>query len=521
MIYTPGLSLFILASVMIALLLVFSWQYRNTESGRYFFLLMGSALIWVFFFVFETAATTLSWKLIFAIIEFLGIVFIPVFWLFLIISFTGQSVSSQLKPILYILPVLSTLVLWTNPLHHWFMGQPSIVTSGVPFPVLDTDYQFWFYFIHAPGSYIYIAVSLFILLRYLVHAEPVYKVQIRMLLMAILLPYITDLLYVFGFSPVKHYNFTTAVFSISGVILFWILFRFRFLDLLPLARDMVIDNLDDGFLVIDHKHRLVYLNPSAKTDFNLSSEQIGQTIEEIQNEYLQQIKTMLDENVAHRDVNTDNADGKFYDIHLSPVFNAAKLQIGYVATTHDVTERVKLFNQVHTLSIQDSLTGVFNRRHYLSVCSRELDRIKQKGSRKQAAVVMIDLDSFKQINDTYGHAVGDKMLMLFSDSILSTLRRYDFFGRMGGDEFSLFIMDVEINESLEIIERVRKTINIIQLQQDDQVVSITASFGVVHTSQVKPAELEIETMLQLADQALYQGKETGKNYIQLYQRTVA
>jgi diguanylate cyclase (GGDEF)-like protein/PAS domain S-box-containing protein len=515
-VYTAGLWLFIIASLIIAILILFSWKYRKSDIGKSFLFLMGCAFLWVFPFSLETAAAPVQLKISLAYIEFLGIIFLPAAWIFLIIDFTSHPYARTLKNISLIMPSLTTLILWTNPLHHWFIGQPAIITQGVPFPVLFMDYKFWFYAVHAPTGYLYILLSLLMMIRYLIHAAPIYKVQARILIIAILLPSITDLLYVLGLSPVKYYNYTTAVFSVSGILLLWTLFQFRFLDLLPQARERIIENLQDSIFVLDHKYRIVYHNRAAVNLFQLNQEIIGLPIKEIENEGLQSIQEMIESQQMRMDISIGNKN--YYDLNISPVHNRHGLQIGLIITAHDITERVEQFNLVHTLSIQDSLTGILNRRHFITVCNRELDRIKIN-HQVSAAVVMVDLDAFKLINDTYGHAVGDKMLIEFTTTIQSILRRYDHFGRLGGDEFGIFLMDVTVATAREIIERVRNSICDLRTTIDDNIISLTASFGIVHTQQVNPSALDIEILLNFADQALYQGKESGRNYIQLFQMT--
>ena len=513
--YTPGLWLFTAASLITAFLILTSWQYRKTEVGKSFLFLMICAFLWVFPFILETAATSLQLKMIFVYLEFFGIVFLPVAWIYLIVDFTGHPYPKTLKSISLIMPILTTLILWTNPLHHWFMGQPTIITQGVPFPVLFMDYQFWFYFIHAPVGYLYILISLILMIRYLLHAAPIYKAQARILILTILLPSIIDILYVLGISPVKNYNYTSAVFSISGILLLWTLFKFRFLDLLPLARDRIIENLQESILVLDHKNRIVYLNQAAKLLFQLKDEIIGLPIDTIQNEVFLSVQLMIRTGQMRMDIPI--GEKNYFDLSISPVHNRHQLQIGQIITAHDITERVERFNLVHTLSIQDSLTGILNRRHFIMVCNRELDRIK-KNHQVSAAVVMVDLDDFKQINDTYGHTMGDKMLIVFTNAIQSILRRYDHFGRLGGDEFAIFLMDVSSTTALEIIERVRESISSLHPPLDGKNIHLTASFGIVHTHQVSPPNLDIEILLNFADQALYQGKELGRNSIQMFQK---
>jgi diguanylate cyclase (GGDEF)-like protein len=129
---------------------------------------------------------------------------------------------------------------------------------------------------------------------------------------------------------------------------------------------------------------------------------------------------------------------------------------------------------------------------------------------------MIDLDNFKTINDTYGHACGDQVLINFAQTIQSHLRTLDIFGRVGGEEFALFLVDVTLDEAQEILERLRASVEDIQIQVDGKDIKITASFGMVSSDQMRLEELEIEKLLTLADQALYRAKESGRNRVEVW-----
>ena len=133
MAYTPGLWLFILASIIIGGLLLYSWQFRTTKTGQGFIFLMLCALIWVTLFTLETAEISLQGKLFFVNLEFLGITFLPIAWVFLVFAYTGQTLSRQAKFFYLLIPTLTNIVIWTNPLHHWFMGNPQISQAPCSF----------------------------------------------------------------------------------------------------------------------------------------------------------------------------------------------------------------------------------------------------------------------------------------------------------------------------------------------------------------------------------------------------
>ena len=515
MTYTPGLWLFILASCIIGGLMLYSLRYWKTSAGRDFTLLMVCAFVWVFGFVFETALIPLSSKMVFFKIQFLGIALLPAIWVFLIFDFCGQKLSHKAKILFLIMPLLTNIIIWSNPLHHWFMGNPVLTTESAPFPVVFADYQFWFYFIHVPTGYVYLLIALGMLLRSFTRLDKIYRPQALLLLVSILLPALTDVLYVLGYSPIQYYNFTTAVFSISGLILIWALFSFRFLDLLPLARDMVIDNLDDSVIVFDHLQRMTYCNLAARQNFALSERNFGEALAHSQNEYIQQVARLLDEEKYKTDIEFGEKSKQYFDVRISPVRNRRELQIGWVVTAREITERMELFKRVENLSIRDTLTGIINRRHFEELARRELQRARRL-PQFDLSLVMIDLDHFKVINDTHGHAAGDQVLLSFCQLIQSQLRPWDIFGRIGGEEFALLLLEVDCHNTAIVVERLRQKVEALNVSFGQHNLQITASFGVICREGLAVSELKLESLFELADQALYRAKQNGRNRVEFF-----
>jgi diguanylate cyclase (GGDEF)-like protein len=495
-------------------LIPYTWKYRHTETGKCFLFLISCALIWVFFFILETASQTLAAKLLFAKIQFLGIAFLPAAWVFLVYAYTGSFKPTRRFLLYLLVPTLTNIMIWTNPLHHWFYGTPSIQQTGTPFPVLVSDYQIWFYAVHAPTGYIYMLIAISLLVHSLKQMEAIYRAQSRLLLLAILLPTITDVFYVVGISPVKHYNYTTAVFSISGMILSWTLFRFHFLDLLPLARQVVMENLDDGVIVFDHKTRIVEINPVALDICQFTQNVVGQPAAVIAPTIGQNVEPLFQLGRVQKDVDIFTPVHRSYDLRISPVTNARGMLLGWVATFRDITERVELLNKLQILAVQDDLTGIFNRRAFLDLANREISRV-QRSEGRSLSVCMIDLDHFKGINDTYGHACGDQVLTSVAHAIQDQMRVYDIFGRLGGEEFGLLLVDVTDQETLRIVERLRVAIEAVCVPYGQDRVHVTASIGIASSTTLKKTALSIETLLDLADQALYRAKQEGRNCVKL------
>ncbi len=517
MVYTQGLWVFILSSIILAGLIFYSWQFRYSKTGQAFLALMVCAFVWTFGFAVETAVVDISVKLWLVKLEFLSITFLPLAWVMLVVNFNGQPLSKWTLRALAVIPVLTNVVIWTNPLHHWFMGTPSLQTAEAPFPILYLDYQFWFYFIHAPAGYLYLMVAVIFMMRQFREMDAVYRTQSILLIVAIVLPLAADILYVLGYSPIKHYNYTPAIFSISGMILAWALFRYHFLDLIPLARDAVVETINDGVIVLDLKNRIVDINPAARKILKITDQQlVGSAVQNSQEQVFRKISALLKTAPSQVDIEIQDGSKQYYEVCITEVKDKQNELLGKVITLHDITERTLLFKKVEMLAFQDSLTGIDNRRHFIKLAKREIYRMRRSGGRP-AAAVMIDLDNFKTINDTYGHACGDQVLIDFSRIIQSHLRTLDVFGRVGGEEFALFLVDVNQEEALEILERLRASVEALQIQVDGKDLKITASFGVVSSDQIRLEELEIEKLLNLADQALYRAKESGRNRIEVWQ----
>ena len=152
----------------------------------------------------------------------------------------------------------------------------------------------------------------------------------------------------------------------------------------------------------------------------------------------------------------------------------------------------------------DSLTGVLNRRAYL-----ELSGALHRDDRTDTVVAMLDLDHFKKLNDTYGHAAGDEVLIGFTRLVSGVLREKDLFGRMGGEEFSIALVDVSLDQAQVILDRIRHELDNTRFPYKGKEISVTTSIGATNWV-LNETILEA---LERADQALYKAKHKGRNRI--------
>jgi diguanylate cyclase (GGDEF)-like protein len=165
--------------------------------------------------------------------------------------------------------------------------------------------------------------------------------------------------------------------------------------------------------------------------------------------------------------------------------------------------------QLRIQATHDSLTGLLNRFAILEALGREVTRSAREGTR--AGVIMADLDHFKQVNDTYGHAVGDAVLRESARRMLSSIRAYDSIGRYGGEEFLIIAPGCGVNEATLQAERLRASVSAAAIDAAGSPVLMTMSVGVAAGSDGKQAD----DLLRAADEALYQAKDAGRNRVEV------
>jgi diguanylate cyclase (GGDEF)-like protein len=163
-----------------------------------------------------------------------------------------------------------------------------------------------------------------------------------------------------------------------------------------------------------------------------------------------------------------------------------------------------------TAALIDPLTGISNRRAFLQ--DSELQLKRQASDPRPMAVMLLDLDNFKSINDRFGHAVGDRVLQLFAEAAGNCMRRTDLFGRLGGEEFAALLVDAPRDRALAVANEIRRCFTDATREVDGRPVAGTVSIGVVITYD---AVLDVSALLAQADHALYRAKDNGRNRVEL------
>lgn len=186
----------------------------------------------------------------------------------------------------------------------------------------------------------------------------------------------------------------------------------------------------------------------------------------------------------------------------------------FAATATAVLQNALLHAEVQKLAITDSLTGYLNRRGFDDLGAREMERAVR--FERPLSIVMVDIDNFKEINDTYGHAVGDRVLHNLAQRLLASLREVDIVGRYGGDEFVILLPEANVDIAIAVAERLRtalhKPLFVGKPLLPENPLTVSASFGV---AELTKESQDIAALIEKADAAAYRAKQKGRNLVEV------
>jgi diguanylate cyclase (GGDEF)-like protein/PAS domain S-box-containing protein len=207
-------------------------------------------------------------------------------------------------------------------------------------------------------------------------------------------------------------------------------------------------------------------------------------------------------------IHRPNGDRVWLAWSTRALFDPSGALLEFLSAGADISERKTLESELTRLAITDPLTGAFNRRYLVDTGAREAERARRYGS--PFSILVIDIDFFKNVNDSYGHSVGDATLQALTQIGRKMLRGSDCFGRMGGEEFAVLLPQADLDRAHQLADRMRLALQRMEIATPKGPISITVSIGV---AQMSGPETRFDETLIRADKALYVAKQTGRNKV--------
>ena len=677
----PPFSIAYAIAAVLSLLSAAAVMERKANPGnRLFALLMLSLSVWSTASIFEAGALSAAGKLTWSKWQYFGVVSISPLWLLFTAEYTNQKkfMSSFLRYLVWVIPIITLVLAFTNEYHDLLWKEIYIPENAVNH-VAIYDHGFWFV-IHIGFSYFVLVIGTYWLIKALLNAPRKKRGQATVIFISMVISWASNIIYVLGFSPVKGLDITTLSFTFVALVLTWMIFGNRLFDLIPIARNALVDNMTDGVIVLDPDDRVIDINPAAiKLAGYEGPSPIGLSIWEMFIEYLDLIEPLRDKQNVHTELTLPGDRPRYLDVKIDSIPTGDKATNGQLITIRNITRRktselkeqeqrqftevlvdtasiinsslnldevlshilenvdkvvphdsanialvdeygvarflkvkgyekygtreqilsiecrveeipnlkkmaesgkpsinpdtladpewikdlpgsswirsyigapikrkdkllgfinldastpnffktnhlsrlqaladqaaiaienARLFKEMEQLAITDSLTGLYNRRFFFAFAENEIERTKRYN--KNLSIIMIDIDHFKDVNDRFGHQIGDQVLKEIADICLSVLRKVDVMCRYGGEEFTVLLPETEESDAAHAAERMCTAISSSRFKTEKGDVTVSVSIGVAELDKSRGS---LEKLLAAADQALYTAKETGRNRV--------
>jgi PAS domain S-box-containing protein len=268
-------SVFFLATSLLSFFVAFlAWQRRMVKGARELTLLNIAAGIWTFWVIFETASSTMEGKILWSKFAYMGAVSTPVLYLIFVLRFTGKDIFISAKNILllFIIPVITLVLAFTNEQHHLVWSGFSVISEKTN--IMEYYHGLWFWIGYMAYNYLILLLATIQLFIFIVNHTRTFRSQALVVFVAGLCPWIASAVYLSGSNPVPGLDLVPVSMILSGALFAIAILYIRFLDLVPVARETLVETLPDGIMVLDENNRIQDINEAALTFLGISDKNI-------------------------------------------------------------------------------------------------------------------------------------------------------------------------------------------------------------------------------------------------------
>ena len=497
------------------------WPQRSEPGATAFLYLSGATAWWLLCQFVALFMATLEPKLFMAQLQYVGIATAPLAWFAYAVLYTGRGRPLRSWPIALIYGVTATTVLlaFTNGSHGLLWAEASLIHAR-GYAGLILEHGPWFR-VHLGTSYALIAVATGLLGLHIAQS-PRHWSRLVFVLGAPMALMIPSLIYLTPLQPAEWVDLTPTGLAVANGLLGWGLMRKGMFDFAPVARTIVVEEMRDCVIVVDRSGRIVDVNRAASDLLGVRVQ--GPVPIDLGTAWVSARAIGDGEASEPVGIQLRTTDERVRNFEMSVAALGPQGGRGRsVLVLRDITERMKIENELREAKTQleqvngelerrantDGLTGLANRRFFLEVLDREIERADRYG--RPLALIMLDLDHFKRVNDNYGHAAGDAVLKAAAAALNRVSRDTDLPARLGGEELALLLPETHVEGASQVAERLRTLIAAERhLSPHGTDFSVTSSFGVAsHLA----GDGEADELMQRADEALYKAKATGRDRV--------
>ncbi|MGD1895858.1 MAG: diguanylate cyclase [Phormidesmis sp.] len=467
-------------------------------------------------------------------------------------TYRSQWLTLKRRCFVWAMPIFNMLLVLTNPWHHQVWTKIVPIANSHLLVFHNGAAYLWI----AAWFYIYVITGSLLVARSVTTLEKIYRQQAITVVISATPPLLVGMLYVLELVP-PGISLLPMSFLFTGIVYFTSLFRFRLFDLLPIARDTLIESMADSVFVLDTSDRVIDMNPAAlqftyrmptttPVNFQAAASQpkwLGAPVNQVLGRWPSLLFHCKKEANTEVLISICQEPPLHINFRLRLLCNRHSQPTGKLLIIRDVTEAQQtqialqqtneiqrrtqlelkrtndllaqrlqkiesLQGQLREQAIRDGLTQLFNRRYFEEALISEFAKAKRKGT--PLALILIDLDNFKRVNDTYGHQAGDCALQVFANVIRHHVRTSDIACRYGGEEFIVALPGMTMAEAYHRAEALRRAFQKTVIQYKEKTIQVTISCGVGALPEWGGSQ---DGLITLVDKALYKAKQDGRNRV--------
>ncbi|MBW6474679.1 MAG: diguanylate cyclase [Anaerolineaceae bacterium] len=348
----------IIAALISTIVAVIAWQRRTVVGARSLLILMSAAIVWSLTYAIRWLAHDEAAQLFWLDATYFGVVIAPTAFLVLALEYIDKVhiLSSRVRIGLTIIPILTIIILWTDPWHGLFYN--GMRTGDA---ILNGGAWFWIFIAY---TYIILLLASLLIFRKTIRNQLFFQVQARLLLTGMALPWLGNIISLLGFSPFPGLDLTPFLFTASGILFMFALFRFGLLDIVPIAHSRLMEVILDGVIVLNKDNRIVDFNPAAQKILGLTTALVGQPIHQaaIQVPKL----ALLDRHISAEksEIQIKNDDVHQFEMRTLPLLNKNNQITGNLITLHDISEyrqaqeRIRRSEEQYRLLIDNAVESI-------------------------------------------------------------------------------------------------------------------------------------------------------------------
>ena len=488
-------------------ILVMSIYLRRAPRSLYFSYMSLCLFVFSLGYLFEITSSSLETALVAARVQYVGIPFIAPMLLLFTLEFCGFKIRPSAVVGVMAIPAAAMALMQTYPLHTLYYRDAVFSAASNP-PHLEVTGAL-FYYIFFGYTYTLTTISFIIALYHYKKGDSVFRKQAAIMIAASIIPVACNGISVLRIFPVS-FDLTSLSFTVTCIMLAYVIFKHGLYRIAPVARERIVETMNDGYILVDMQGLFIDANDAAKKIVPVFKKAvIGARISELAGVPWANGKTGLHTN----EFSVENPSGaRTYYRTSETLIQLQNKDVGRCIMIYDITESRQLLEDVRTLAERDSLTGLVNRGTLYRTGELMFAGMQQSGD--SACALMMDLDYFKNINDIYGHIVGDEVLQQIADTLNSRFRSGDLFGRYGGEELCAFLINADKTEIIRVAQSLRESVERLSFTGGGESFHVTISIGISVYDGSR--HHSFESMLADADTALYKAKHDGRNRVALF-----